>query len=140
MVATPSAANSNARACTTIRCGNDDDRAIRSRALPLLVGHLQRGSNHHRHAATLTTLYFSDGPLAVDLARLTSAAPILIEVGLPSSALAFIEIGEEAAHGRPGSLATGGMVLVRTKGAGDRLWACCARSSVASITTWIDQT
>ena len=32
LVATPSAANSNALACTTLRCGNDDDAAIRSNA------------------------------------------------------------------------------------------------------------
>jgi hypothetical protein len=28
LVATPSAANSNARACTTVRCGNERDLAI----------------------------------------------------------------------------------------------------------------
>jgi hypothetical protein len=32
LVATPSAANNNARAWTTLRCGNDDDRAIRPTA------------------------------------------------------------------------------------------------------------
>jgi len=63
------------------------------RARKARTAHASPASRQHRTPKRET----GSSALAVDLARLTSAAPILIEVGLPSSALAFIEIGEEAA-------------------------------------------
>ena len=49
LVATPSATSSSARACITIRCGSDVERAILSSDNPLVVGHRQRRSSDRCH-------------------------------------------------------------------------------------------